>query len=277
MKTPNRTSVAKAFGLLELVGKMSQDGGARLRDLVKPSNLSKPTVFRLLLELQNLGFVEQDKESKRYRLGQKIHILSAYHDHATDLRRRALPHLRELTHQTGLASHLAVRDGLEVIYIEKVEADAQIRITSGVGWRAPLYCTSLGKAILAHSATALLDEAVKGGFSRRTDYTITSPSRFISELAEIREVGYAVDDRENELEVRCIGAPVFNRHHEVVAAISISGLVRHINKRNIPTLGRRVMATCDALAAELGYVRRSPDEEGGSERPSLFLDNQKTL
>jgi DNA-binding IclR family transcriptional regulator len=253
--TETETSIAKALRVLELVAQLAGENGVRLRDVVEASKLSKTSVFRLLSELEKYGFVDQDDESKRYRLGPKVHVLNAYHQGGIDLRQRARPLLKHLARTTGLTAHLGIREKLEVIYIEKVESNNPIRIASAIGWHAPLHCTSLGKAMLAYSSQELFDEVVAAGLPQRTEHTCSNRVMLSLELERIRKNGFSVDDRENETQVRCLAAPVFDASGAVVAAISISGLLSQVPKKNVPILGRIVREACMALASELGYVR----------------------
>lgn len=255
------TSVGKALRLLELVARMAGSDGVRLRDLVEPAGMSKPSVFRLLGELERYGFVERLDAAKAYRLGPKMHVLNAYHQGSMDMRQRARPILKQLARTTGLTAHLGVREKLEMVYIEKVESDTPIRIASAIGWRAPLHCTGLGKIFLAYSGRELFDEVVRSGLPARTEHTLTDPFTLALELERIRSVGYCLDDRENELAIRCVAGPVFDARGGIVAAISVSGVLSQVPKRNLPLLTRAVREACTTLAAELGFVAKAPVPE----------------
>jgi IclR family transcriptional regulator, KDG regulon repressor len=261
------TSIGKALRLLELVAQMSGPDGVRLRELIVPAGLSKTSVFRLLSELEKQGFVDQDDETKRYRLGPKVHLLNAYHQGGTDLRQRARPLLKHLARTTGLTAHLGIREKLEVIYIEKVESDTPIRIASAIGWHAPLHCTGLGKVILAYSDPELFDQVVATGLPPRTDYTLTDAASLALELERIRRDGFGIDDRENETQVRCLAGPIFDARGNVVAAISISGVLSQVPKRNLPILSRTLREACLALASEIGYAQPQGQSASPRARP----------
>ena len=128
--------------------------------------------------------------------------------------------LFEATHETV---HLAVLDGIEILYVEKIMGHRRVRSPSRVAGRMPLYCTAVGKAILAFSPPDLLERVIEAGLPPRTPYTIVSPKLLRESVAEVARTGVAFDREESLLGLGCAAAPVFGPHHELVGALSVSG------------------------------------------------------
>jgi IclR family acetate operon transcriptional repressor len=248
-----QTSIAKALILLRELAKLSTSGEVKLGNLARASGFNKATTHRLLRELRAFELVEQQPVTGTYSLGKMILVLNAEYEAGLDLRKRALPVLESLTKETDLTAHLAVRDGDEVVYIEKVETTHNIRIASGIGWRGKLHCTSLGKALIAFGEEELLQLTLQKRLEKRTPNTIVSPAWLKKELITIRQLGYAVDDSENQLEVRCVAAPIFDRYSKPIAAISVSGTISQLPKKNVAAVGGLVKRHALNLSEEMGY------------------------
>jgi DNA-binding IclR family transcriptional regulator len=251
-----QSSVDKALELLIALGELSSKyrSGVRLSDVDEYSGISAPTAHRLFQFLKAHRFVEQDESNKRYRLGPKIMALSAQLHGGFDLRQRIVPYLTDLARRTMLTAHLAIRDGTQGIYIEKVESRQPIRLASEVGQRVFLHSSALGKAMMAFSGTDVLEAVVAAGLEARTPNTITNGARLAKELAGIRKRGYAVDKQENETGIMCIAAPIFNHRNHVIAAISIAGTVGQVRKQRIPALSRLVRQACRDISESMGFT-----------------------
>ena len=248
-----QTSVGKALRLLEVLGRLAGNQDVRLADIVRETGLQKPTAHRLLAELKAREFVEQDRETGRYRLGRKLMLLSAQLYSGIDLRDRARPHLRALAERTGVTANLAVRDGNEIVYIDKIEGRYPVQLRSSVGWRGPLYCTALGKAVLAFDGEEVRQALWRTELRRLTPQTIVDRPGLERELAQIRAQGFAVDEREHEPEVRCIAAPIFNHFGELVGAISVSGTITQLTRPMVPEVGALVRERADEISRSLGH------------------------
>jgi len=251
-----QSSVDKALELLIALGELSSKNrnGVRLSDVDEHSGISAPTAHRLFQFLKTHRFVEQDESSKRYRLGPKILALSAQLHGGFDLRQRTVPYLTDLARKTMLTAHLAIRDGTQGIYIEKVESRQPIRLASEVGQRVFLHSSALGKAMMAFSGPEVLEAVVTAGLETRTPNTITNGVGLTRELAVIRKRGYAVDNQENEPGIICIAAPIFNHTNHVIAAISIAGTVGQVPKQRILALSRLVRQACRDISESMGFA-----------------------
>ena len=183
----------------------------------------------------------------------KLMLLSAQLYGGIDLRERARPHLRALAERTGVTANLGVRDGTEIVYVDKIEGRAAVQLRSFIGWRGPLYCTALGKAVLAFDGEEVRHALWRSELKRLTPHTITDRAALERELAQIRAQGYAVDEREHEAEVRCIAAPVFNHFGELVGAISVSGTVNQLTRPMVPEIGQLVRDRAEQISRSLGH------------------------
>jgi len=165
----------------------------------------------------------------------------------------ALPFLEGLVRDTGETGHLAVLDGGEAIYIERVEARRALRIPSAVGRGYPAHATNLGKVLLADLAPERLRELIGerplGAF---TPHTITDPAELDAELERIRAQGFAVDNEEYDEGLRCIGAPIYDHSGHAVAALGIGGPVTRITPERVEELAELVMAAARGLSRRLG-------------------------
>lgn len=212
---------------IEILGHV-QDGpaGLSLNDLVQRSGLTKPTVFRMVRNLENAELLERVPGTDIYRLGLRCVRLGQVYLSQIDFRREALPVLERLRDAYNETVHLAVLDGdLRVVYLEKLEASHAVGIMmSAVGRSAPSYCTGLGKALLAardDDPVAMLER--RGELVPSTPTTIWSPDALRQELQTVRERGYALDHGEHEPGVRCVATTIRGARGEVVAALSLAG------------------------------------------------------
>ncbi|GAA4664507.1 MULTISPECIES: IclR family transcriptional regulator [Amycolatopsis] len=194
--------------------------GITLNEVAQTTGLPKSSAFRYLWTLENHRYVERDEAGGLFRLG--LGFVGMQSRHLEILRERARPFLEQLRDDIGETANLGLLDGDHVIYLDIVESRRGVRLAASRGDRDPIHCTALGKAIAAQlpedRVRELLDET---GLARRTDNTITSIDEYLEELGKVRRVGYAIDDRENEDDGRCVAVPLLGTR--LPAAISISG------------------------------------------------------
>ncbi len=222
-ESPERTggvqSIARAFGLLEV---MAANGGiAGLSELSQRSGLAVPTIHRLMRTMVELGYARQEP-SRKYALGPRLVLLG---DSAGRLLGTwATPHLRRIVDELGESANLALLDGHEVLYVAQAPGHHEMRMFTEVGRRAAAHCTAVGKAILAGLPEARVEAILRAaGMEARTPNTITTSAALMDELAHVRARGYALDEQEQEVGVRCVGVALPG--DPVRAAISISGPV----------------------------------------------------
>jgi IclR family acetate operon transcriptional repressor len=251
--TAGRSGEAKALvkGIALLDALLAAPGGLSLAELARATELAKPTAHRLLASLLDARLARQ-LEDGGYALGPRCLALGAGFADGLDLRREALPALRELAAATGETCHLGVLAGSEVVYIEKIDSRHAVRMQSRVGATQPALSTSLGRALLAHADAATVEAALAVGAVARTPRTTTDPAALRALLAEVRERGFAVDDVENEPGVRCVGAPIVDHEGRAVAALSVSGPETRVSEQEVERLGRLVRAAATTVSRALG-------------------------
>ncbi|MGQ9630529.1 MAG: IclR family transcriptional regulator [bacterium] len=244
-------SVWRAVKILE-----SFDRGERgmgVTELSRRLGFPKSSVHDILSTLEAEGIVERDPDSQRYRLGLKLFELGNMARSNLELRKVAVPFLKELNSRLDETVHLTVLDEGEVLYIECFESTKRLRTYSVIGVRAPLHCTAVGKAILAFLPEDEADEIIRRrGLERFTENTITDPQRLKEELARIRSLGYSVDNMEHEEGVKCVGAPIRNNEGKVFASISVSGPSQRITPERIPEIAELVVTTAKEISRRIG-------------------------
>ncbi|MDE3075638.1 MAG: IclR family transcriptional regulator, partial [Chloroflexota bacterium] len=229
-----------------------------LKELAARMGWSKATAFRFAYTLQQLGYLDQDPRTKRYRLGVGVLELGFSCINSMGLAERAQPYLEELFHETGQPAHMTMLDGPEIVYLARV-ADRRLTVINlYVGCRLPAYCTSTGKVQLAFrpwdEVRRLLAPVT---LEAHTPNTVTSLDQLRFALEQIRRAGYALTDQELELGVRSVAAPVRDASGQVVAAINASTSVARVD---LPTLHTQylplVLRTAERISAALGYRPR---------------------
>lgn len=242
----------RALAIIEV---LSLEGpGLSLGDLAEKSGLHKSTVHRLLSVLERHRYVEKKQKNNTYCLGLKLFELGSKALAQLDLSERARPHLERLAQETGETAHLCILDDAEVLYLEKVEAPRTVRIPSVVGQRYPVHCGASGKTLLAFLPESQIDEIItRKGMKAFTRNTITTLAGLKQALRTVRVGGYALDDEEFEVGLKCIGAPVRDHAGKVVASIGIAGLAFRLTEDTVPALIRAVKTEAKSLSIDLGW------------------------
>lgn len=213
-------SVARAFAILELFDAHTTTLTAV--EIAERTGLNRATAHRFCQTLTTLGYL-QDVGHRQLSPGPKALSLAQSALASWSLPELARPHLVHLQEQTGEAVNLAVLDGTEVVYVVRLLADHLIALRLGVGSRLPAYATSLGRAILAFSPTAEVEDVLRRSDLRPlTPHTITEPEELRAELARIHQRGYALNDQELSLGLRGIAAPVLGARGTAIAAVNVS-------------------------------------------------------
>ncbi|MEU6414158.1 IclR family transcriptional regulator [Microbispora sp. NPDC046933] len=248
-----RSPVASIDRALQVLREISEHGrGVTLDELAARVGLPKSSLHRILGALRHRGFAAQYEPGGPYFIGTEL-LATAFRFHENmDVRGLVHPLLARLRETTGETVHMAVLDGADVVYLDKIEAPRSITMTSVVGGRNGAHCTGVGKALLAW--TYPTDEAVTswavrhGPLRAPTRATVTDPAGLAAQMAEIRRRGYALDLEENEPGVRCVAAPVFLGRDVPLAAVSVTVL-----KERLPgSRARELGETIRRLATEYG-------------------------
>ena len=218
-------SLAKAMQVLECFTLQEPELG--VTEISRKLGMLKTTVYNILNTFEQLGYVVQNPKTGKYYLGTKVLSLSYIVNTHMGLRERFLPYLEKIAAACGEVCYFGVPEGHEVLYIESVYPPGQARLRNLLGERAPMHCTGLGKAMLAYMP---LPDIPLPSF---TPQTICDPATLKAELSVIRERGYAIDNMEHEIGIKCVGVPVFSADNRVIAAVSVSGPSMRFDDRTI--------------------------------------------
>jgi DNA-binding IclR family transcriptional regulator len=222
-----------------------------LSSIVMRTGLPKSTVHRTAQQMTELGWMVY--EEGKYSLGTRIFELAGHSSMRHELREAAIPFMEDLYEATHINVHLGVRRDLEVLYVEKISGHDKITELSQVGGRMPLYCTGMGKTLLAFSPETVTADVIANGLTARTQATITSPARLRRELQTITANGVAFDREEASIGICCVAAPVYGVGRQVVAAISVTGRVQ---RNRLDRLAPAVMAAALGASRTLLGVNR---------------------
>ena len=253
----DKNPVQSAGKIFQLMETLAEQGPCGLIELSQLLGINKSTVHRLLNSLIYMGYVGQEEESLKYYMTLKIVNVSAKVLKQMDILTISQPYLRDLMEKTYETVHLVKRVGNDLCYIQKLEpanTGRSIQMASFVGMVSPLYCTAVGKAIMAH----LPEEEVRDIWNAsviapKTEYTLKSIEQLLAELTEVRLHGYALDNEENELGVRCIATSIKNFAGGCDYAISISAPTSRMSDSRIQELSSLIRNAGAGISAELGY------------------------
>ncbi|OIH94538.1 IclR family transcriptional regulator [Curtobacterium sp. MCBA15_001] len=246
-------SLRRGLRILDLVADRTRNGEASvsLTTLSTALGTAKSTVLRLTAPMLENDLLRRTPDAG-FTLGLGSLLLGQSYLEGIDLRTAAAPFLRRTAEATGLTCHLVVPDGTDIVYVDKVETRGTVRMASRIGNRLPMRNTASGKAIVAYGAPDLLDRVVALPVHATTEHTITDDDRWRHEVARTRDRGYGIDDRENEPDIRCVAAPVFDHANQVVGAMSISGLASRFPASAVRELGGGVVRTALEISVALG-------------------------
>jgi IclR family KDG regulon transcriptional repressor len=216
--------------------------------------LAKSTVHRLASTLVEYDILEQNRENGKYRLGLALFELGTLVRRKMDVMSEAQQQIHALADLTGETVQLAILDHLSVLYIRIRESRQAVRMSSGLGSRAPAHCTSVGKALLAYQPAEIVKQVLDLGLKRYTPNTIIEPAALVDELAQVKSRGYAIDDEEIEPGLRCVAAPIRDHSGEVVAAISVAAPIQRMTKKAVQATVPSVQASAEAISRRLGYL-----------------------
>ena len=244
--------LAKVLAILELLD--NTPGGLQLRSIAELTKLNKSTAWRFLSQLQRSGYLVRDNAGA-YLLGPRLVHLGSGSTYQSTICRLSRPVLEELWRETGETVNLGVLDGKEVLYLDVLESPHNFRLVSKIGTRRHLYCTGLGKAILAWQQPAARDHLLSATrFEKLTLRTIIRPSGLMNDLRRSIARGYTLDNEEAELGARCVAAPLLDASARVVAGISVSGPVTRISSARTAEIGEAVRRSALVISNLLGYA-----------------------
>ena len=244
-------SVDRALNIIEILQKNPR--GLGVTELSNRLDVSKSTAHRLLMSLYSKGFVQQDNETEKYLLGLKFIEVGQIVSDNLDIRKLASPYLHQLTEITGETAHLAIMEQHEIVYIDKLESTQTIRMFSNIGKRAPIHCTGIGKAIFAFLPDRKIEEIInETGLHKYTEKTLTTAEEMFSNIQEIRNRGYSIDNEEHEIGIKCAAAPIFNHNQEVIAGISVAGPIMRVDEKKLKVMAKEVLRVSSEISKLLG-------------------------
>lgn len=253
-------SVDRALQIIETLAE--DDEGYRLTDLAIRTGLSPSTVHRLLTTLENRRFVQFDREASKWHIGAQSFVVGSTFMHRRNFAAQALPYLRKLRDQTRETANLAIVDDESIIVVSRIESREVMRSLTKVGGRVAMSVSGIGKAVLATYSDADVTAVIRReGMPRLTEKSIVRPGELFRELQIVRRQGYAVDDEEARLGLRCVAAVIFNDCSEPLAAVSVSGMTDRLNDGRVPEIGAIVRRVAAELTSELRTTRRATSEQ----------------
>ena len=252
-----KNPVQSAERIFQVMEMLADNGEMGLMEISVALGLHKSTVHRLLTSLIYMGYTKQDEVTQKYMLTCKVVSMAGKLLDRMDILQVAKPYLERLSDISGETVHLVQREGSNILYIYKIEAKVgTIRMVSHVGMVHPMYCSGVGKAILATLSEKELRQVWNNSIiEKKTEKTITDFEQMKYMLSEIRKHGYALDDEENEKGVRCIAACLRGHQSEVKYAFSISGPTSRMTKDRVKELAVHILKVQEELSGELGYYR----------------------
>jgi len=253
-------------GLRVIEATAAVGGAATLSEIARKTALPRSTTHHIVRALVDFGYLIQDGDSRPYRLGPKLFRLTGTHWTGAQLAEMAMPFLDELSRRTGEGTSLAMlRDGV-VTVVAKRESDGPVRVIQEVGARRPMYCTAVGKALAAWLPDRELDGIInRTTFEKRTARTITIAAAFRRELARIRATGFAFDNEEHVVGIRCVAIPVRDHSGEVCASLCVVGPASRLPRPRLLDIRKLLAAVAADLSARLGFAAPSGDA-GESQR-----------
>ena len=248
------SSTAVERTLLILEAAAQREGGMSNADFSRKLKIPKSSASYILRTLEQHGYLRRDREDGRYRLGMKVLNLSRAALGGIDVREVALPTMRHLVDRIHITTHLAILDHGEAVYVEKVEAPSFIKMNTWIGRRMEVHSTAVGKSLLAYLDAKERDAILRQrGLKKLTTHTITTLPKLLQELERVRQLGYAVDDEENSLGARCVGAPIFNGDGQAEAAIASTGIINDVPRDAIPHIADMLKEAARRISHQLGY------------------------
>jgi len=242
----------KALDLLEVF--LRQEGEIGISELARLSGLNVSTAYRIASTLVKRGYLSQSQSRGKYSIGLKLVEFGSAVKRAIRVREVALPVLERLNEIAEESVNLAVLDANEAVYIEHIESHYDLRMFTEVGNRVPLYCTGVGKVLLAYRGEEEMERYLNGRhLTPYTRNTITDIGKLRRELATIRREGVAIDNEEKELGVKCVAAPVRDQDGNVVAAVSISGPSARLTSGKVRKLKSLVRDFGREISRKMGY------------------------
>ena len=244
-------SLYKAIKLLDFFTIDSPERG--ISELAELSGMLKSSVHNIVTTFEACGFLEKNPQNSKYRLGIKMLQLNNTLYTTNDLRNTVRPYMEKAGSFCNECVYFAVPSDIEIVYLDAVYPNGIMAGRSVIGIKAPMYCTGIGKTIMAHMEPEQIDKVIKAGLASFTPNTITEREKMLKELALIRERGYAIDNMEHEYGIKCVAVPIRNIRGNEVAAMSVSGPSLRFTEEKIAEYAKFLKNISDELK---GIIQR---------------------
>lgn len=248
-------TLLKGLTLLEVLARSEKPSG--VTELSEELQLTKSNVHRLLQGLVRQGFARNVSDSGQYELTMKLWELGSYVFGRLDVRQISMPYMEVLAAETSETVHLSALDGVDALYLAKIDSPQPVRAYTNVGVRAPAHCVATGKAQLAWANSVTID-TVKQKLEAHTSKSITQAEQLDQELARVRTQGYALNHGEWREQVCGVAAPIRDASGRVVASIGISGPAERLKLRIMQSMAPTVIEACSTISSLLGYRPHQP-------------------
>lgn len=242
-------SLAKGLRVLELLAANGEMSASRMAGHL---DTSRAACHRFLTTLRDLGYVEKTEEG-RFQLTFKVVELGMCKIEGFEIRHSVHPFLQEMALSFGETVNLGYWDGNAIVHLDKINSTEILRLDVGMGALAPAYCTGLGKAVLAFLPDQELEDYLRSvELVAMSPKTITAPDKLKADLVKIKKRGYAIDDEELSLGLRCVAAPVFDHTGRPTYAVSVSGPTQRMPKRKIAAIQAQLLPLCHRISRQIG-------------------------
>jgi len=242
-------SLERAYNILKCFEKKEELGVTEISNIV---GLHKSTTYNLISTLEHLDLLEKTKEDSKYKLGMELFRLGTMVN--SNLRSVAIPYLEKLSELFSETVNLVARNGLKVIYLEKMDSTHSMRISTREGQQLPLHCTGVGKAIISTLGEEEINSITKNlQFSKFTQYTVASKEELIEQIDKARKRGYSEDIQELEPGLTCVAAPIRDHTGKSKFAISVSGPNTRMTKEVRRKIGITLVKYTEEISRKLGY------------------------
>jgi DNA-binding IclR family transcriptional regulator len=261
METKGAQLLQRSLDIIELLA--LERVGLGVTAIAEKLELSKSTVHRILSALAERGYVEKAFEGPEYRIGLRFVEIGALRLNHLELKTEAAPVLRKLADSQRQPVHLAILNGHDAVYIEKIDPVANLRLYSQIGKRIPVYCSALGKALLLDLSKQEILAFMEGvPMERLTERTLKSPEALAEQLEGSARRGWTVDDEEHDAGIRCIAAPVRDYAGAIIASISLAGDAAMISRDKDEEHAVLVMAAAGEISRRMGWTGRDRAQAG---------------
>lgn len=244
-------SIDRAISILKLFSENRRD--MKLTEIADELDLNKSTVHGIISTLKYHGLIDQDEQTQKYRLGLYLMRLGDLVSNSIDMIEVAHPIIDQVSKNLNETVHLSRLEQSELVYLDKVESNQSIRISTAIGSRMPAYCTGMGKSLLAFSDLDKLDELLPEELETLTPNTITDKTALIQELRDIRQRGFSIDNEESDIGLRCVAAPIFDYTGKAKYALSVSGPTVRITEERLETIIQVITEAAKRISFKLGY------------------------